>query len=179
MKLSTYDVVDENDKQVNQRADYNEVHAKGLWHRGVHVLIHTPDKQIMVQKRAPTLGFHPSEVEITAGGGVDAGETPTRAAIRETKEELGIRLAASDLRYVGKTRYNHRTKNLIKRTFIYSYIACVPLDRLKLSVNPEETSSAFLIPERQLRTALRRHRIKNIGKISPQYAYWKSLLDSI
>ncbi|MFI6425870.1 NUDIX hydrolase [Promicromonospora sp. NPDC050880] len=33
----------------------------------------------------------------TVGGGIDAGETPVQAALRETREEAGVVLAAEDL----------------------------------------------------------------------------------
>jgi 8-oxo-dGTP pyrophosphatase MutT (NUDIX family) len=38
-------------------------------------------------------------------GGIDAGETPIEAALRETREETGLVLAAADLRDLGRLRY--------------------------------------------------------------------------
>lgn len=179
MQLSYFDIVDENDNLLGTRADYNVVHSKGLWHRGVHVLLYTPDRKIVMQKRAISLKYHPDEVEISVGGGVDAGETPEQAAIREVKEEMGITLKPADLHFVGKTKYNHATKTLLIRNFVYSYTVCLPETKLNFHINAEETSSVFMLSERQLRAALRRHRVLHVGKISSTYAYWKYLLDSM
>lgn len=176
---SFFDIVDEHDTPLNRIASYKDVHSQGLWVRAAHVIIYTPDKEIVMQKRAPSLHYHPNEVEISAGGGVDAGENPEMAAIREVKEELGIELAESDLRFIGKTKFNHRTKNQFYRNFIYSYAVCLPKYKINIRLNAEETTSAFFISEKKLRKALTKHRIKNIGKISSLYAYWRYLLDAM
>lgn len=176
---SEYDLVDEHDKPLGRTAVYSEVHTSGLWHRGVHVLVYTPDGRVVMQKRAPSLAYHPNEVEISVGGGVDAGETPEQAATREVYEELGVTLSPKELRFLGKTTYNHRNKTHVNRTFIYSYAVCVPAERLRMQINPQETSAAFLISKRGLRAAMQIHRIKNIGRITSQYAYWRHLLDAM
>ncbi len=176
---SQYDLVDEHDHPLGRTAAYTEVHRAGLWHRGVHIIVYTPDGRIVMQKRAPTLAYHPNEVEVSVGGGVNAGETPEQAATREVKEELGVVLKAKELRFLGKTVYNHRSRSHINRTFIYSYAVCVSPDRLKFTIHPRETSSAFMISKRGLRTALRMHRIKNIGRVTSQYAYWRQLLNEV
>ena len=38
-------------------------------------------------------------------GGIDAGESPLQAALRETREETGLRLAAAELVDLGRFRY--------------------------------------------------------------------------
>jgi isopentenyl-diphosphate delta-isomerase len=179
MKLTYFDRINDRDELIGGTASYDEVHGKGLWHRGVHIIIYTPDKKIVMQKRSPSLKYHPSEIEVTVGGGVDAGETPRHAIIREVSEELGIHLNKDDLHFIGKTKSNHHTRSQTNRVFIYSYSICIPEVALKMHIDIGETSLAFLVPERELRRALKVHRIKNIGRISSLYAYWTYLLDSI
>ncbi|MEO8105149.1 MAG: NUDIX domain-containing protein [Candidatus Saccharibacteria bacterium] len=179
MKSSYFDVFDEHENSMDLTASYDDVHRQGLWHRGVHVLIYTPDREIVMQKRSASLAYHPNEVEISVGGGVDAGESPQHAALREVHEELGVTIPPEALKYIGKTKYNHRTRSQINRTFIYSYAVCLPKSELQLIINTEETSLGFFISEKKLRRALHLHRIKNVGKISSTYAYWRYLLDAI
>jgi 8-oxo-dGTP pyrophosphatase MutT (NUDIX family) len=179
MKQTFFDLVDEYDAPTGLTASYDDVHSKGLWTRGVHAIIYTPDNEIVMQKRAITLKYHPDLIEISVGGGVDAGESPEQAMVREIKEELGLDISIDELRFISKTKYNHPARGMLFRTFIYSYAVCIPKERLRISINPEETSSAFLLSKRRLKTALRLHRIKNRGRISGEYAFWKYLLDAI
>lgn len=177
--MSMFDIVDEHDQPLNKVATFDDVHQLGYWHRGVHIIIYTPNQEIVMQKRSPSLSYHPGEIEVSVGGGVDAGEQPLDAAIRETKEELGITLDKANVRYLGKTKFNHRSKTQYNRVFLYSYAVCVPKHDLNFAIDTTETSEAFFISKRRLKRALTRHRIKHFGKISSLYAYWAALLKAV
>lgn len=179
MKTTYYDIVDENDNPLNVTASFDEVHAKGLMHRGVHAIVYTPDNEIVMQKRSANLSWHPNEVEISAGGGVDAGETPLQAIVREIQEELGLIVAPENLRFLGKQKMFQRTKHQKSHFFLYSYAVCLPKRNLKLSSDPTETSELFFISKTKLKKALLVHRIRNVGRITRLNRYWNFLLDSI
>lgn len=179
MKTTYYDIVDENDTPLNVTASFNDVHKKGLFHRGVHVIVYTPEGEIVMQKRSANLSWHPSEIEISAGGGVDAGELPEQAIIREIHEELGLVISPKQLRYLGKTKMHQRTKRFNSNFYLYSYAVCIPKQDLHFAIETEETSAEFLITKTKLKKALRVHRIKHMGKITRLNTYWNFLLDSI
>jgi len=90
--MSIFDRIDETDNLIGGTATYDEVLNQGLWHRAIHVIIYTPKHQIVMQKRSSSLKGHPNEIEVSIGGGVDAGETPTAAVVCEVKEERGIKI---------------------------------------------------------------------------------------
>lgn len=178
--MSRYDVFDQNNQPTGKIASYDEVYKKGLWHRGVHVIIYTPEKQIVMQKRSISLKCHPGEIEISVGGGVDAGEKPEDAILREIKEEIGITVEKDELRFIGITKYNHRSKNQISRSHIYNFSLCIDKDQLGAMLRDKsEVDELFFISKPRLQRALTIHRIKNVGKIAGQYAYWKMLLRAI
>lgn len=84
-----FDVVDAQDRVVAQAAR-ERVHAEGLWHRAVHVLVFNQQAQLYVQKRAASKDTFPGCYDSSASGHVDAGESYDDCAVRELAEELGI-----------------------------------------------------------------------------------------
>ena len=86
--MELLDVVDENNQLTGRKIDRNEIHEKGLWYRQITVVIINQKKQILLQKRAAKK-VAPNMWSLTAGH-VESGENEKQAALRETKEELGI-----------------------------------------------------------------------------------------
>ncbi len=83
-------IVDDQDRVIGQTAQ-EEIYAKKLNHRIVHVFVINPKtNQIYFQKRAETKSFLPGYYCTSAGGHVHAGESYLQAAQRELKEELGL-----------------------------------------------------------------------------------------
>lgn len=83
------DIVDENDLVIDQQMR-SVVHELGLWHRGVHVFLFTPERKMLVQKRSADRANSPSALDCSVSEHVKAGENYFDAAIRGMKEEMGI-----------------------------------------------------------------------------------------
>ena len=84
------DVVNDNDENTGI-ATQEEIYAKKLTHRIVHVFVlHPETKAVYFQKRAETKSFSPGYYCTSAGGHVKAGESYAQAAARELHEEIGL-----------------------------------------------------------------------------------------
>ena len=81
-----------------------EIHRDGDWHVAAHVWIIAPDGRVLLQRRSTQKENWPGYWDVSAAGHVSAGETPVDAAIRETFEELGLRIAPDELQQLGSTR---------------------------------------------------------------------------
>ena len=83
------DVVDEQDRiiGVKRRGD---IHAQGLMHRAVHILLFNSAGQLFLQKRSMSKDEQPGKWDTSAAGHVDSGEDYDSCARREIGEELGI-----------------------------------------------------------------------------------------
>jgi isopentenyl-diphosphate Delta-isomerase len=84
-----FDVVNARD-EVTGRALRREVHARGLWHRAVHVLVFDATGRVFLQKRSMTKDLSPGLWDSSCSGHLDAGEDYDTAATRELGEELGL-----------------------------------------------------------------------------------------
>ena len=88
------DVVNENDEIIDIKTR-GEIHAQGLMHRSVHILVFNNKDQLFIQKRSMSKDNEPGLWDSSAAGHVDSGEDYHGCAIRELEEELGVSLTTS------------------------------------------------------------------------------------
>ena len=91
-----FDVVNEHDEVVSQ-STRREVHARGLLHRAVHVLVFNARGQVFLQKRSMAKDTAPGCWDSSCSGHLDAGEDYLTAAVRELVEEIGLTVAGPHL----------------------------------------------------------------------------------
>ena len=89
-----FDVVNERDEPI-RRETRRVVHATGLWHRAVHILVFDVAGRVFLQKRSMEKDLSPGLWDSSCSGHVDAGEDYDFAAGRELGEEIGISLPQS------------------------------------------------------------------------------------
>ncbi len=108
-------VVDDDDKIIGT-ATREEAHTKRLLHREVYVYIINDGKVLLQKRKDNGLWDH------SVGGHFPAKETYLQGAIRETKEELGIKVAEKDLKFLGKERYEKIKPDSANLRFIKIYL---------------------------------------------------------
>ena len=91
-----FDVVNERDEVIGQ-STRREVHARGLRHRAVHVLVFDSGGRVFLQKRSMAKDSAPGCWDSSCSGHLDAGEDYVSAAVRELVEEIGLRIAGPQL----------------------------------------------------------------------------------
>ena len=97
MPEEIFDVVNDRDEVVDRRPR-SEVHRRGLLHRAVHILVFNGGGQIFLQKRSMTKDKSPGLWDSSASGHVDSGEEYDQTAVRELREEIGLRIPAAPKR---------------------------------------------------------------------------------
>lgn len=93
-----FDVVNAHDEVIG-REPRAVVHAQGLWHRAVHVLVFNTAGAVFLQKRSLRKDVAPGLWDSSCSGHLDAGEDYDAAAWRELREELGLHLSAPPARW--------------------------------------------------------------------------------
>ena len=102
--------------------------------------------KIWVQTREDDGPFH-GLLEFP-GGGIEAGETPLEAAVREVEEEVGIVVKGTDAKFMGTYQNEHRERTILLYIFLFpDYPALVGKGEW-LNISWEELSSPYkgLIP---------------------------------
>ena len=89
MSEEIFDVVNECDEVIGQ-APRQEVHARGLWHRAVHVLVFNARGAVFLQKRSMLKDTAKGQWCSSSSGHLDAGEDYDACAVRELREEIGL-----------------------------------------------------------------------------------------
>ena len=100
MNEDIFDIVDENNNVIG-KAPRSEVHASGLAHRAVHVLIYCDTlngRKLLLQKRSALKDLFPNLYTTSCSGHVDSGESYEVAVVREMREETGINVDISQLK---------------------------------------------------------------------------------
>ena len=87
-------MVDADDRVVGVKTR-GEIHAQGLMHRAVHILVFNTSGELFIQKRSMSKDNDPGLWDSSAAGHVDSGEDYRSCAIRELGEELGLSATAS------------------------------------------------------------------------------------
>ncbi len=118
--LGTRPITDHN----HYNNDNPEFYFKIVW-----ILLLNENNEILIQKRSNNLKVHPGKWELSSSGHVNSGENELDAALRETKEEVGVSLDKNNIRLI-KT-YIH------KDAITYTYIARIR-NNTNLTLQKEE-----------------------------------------
>lgn len=130
--------VDENDNLIRAE-DRVVVHSSKLWHRGIHVFVYNPKKEMLVQKRSSDKDKYPNRYDCSICGHVISGDSYERTAIRELREELGVRNVV--IKPITRFRMPYGSKdNMVCKLFECSYDG-------KIKPNEEITEIKFLNAE--------------------------------
>jgi 8-oxo-dGTP pyrophosphatase MutT (NUDIX family) len=99
-----FDVLDEAGQKTGSVAGKREVHQRGLWHTGMHLCVTDGAGNVFQQLRgsAPDVRILPDVWDLfIAAGHVSAGEEVLTTLLRETEEEVGVKLSIAELRANG------------------------------------------------------------------------------
>jgi 8-oxo-dGTP pyrophosphatase MutT (NUDIX family) len=142
MKTELIDILDETGNATGKRLPIDDLHAQELWHGVAHVWIYNKEGQLLLQRRHPDVKWGADKWDLTAGGHISAGETPLQGAIREAKEEIGLKLDPSSLELAGITSTVNVTPSTGRKhkTYEWNYIVEQDLDPAKLKLQADETT---------------------------------------
>lgn len=102
-------------------------------HRSVQVLLFSPEGRLLLQKRSGNKVIQPGKWDASAGGHLAPGETWEEAAVRETGEELGVKLSGKDLTFL----FDCKVRNAIEseNVRVFSTVSAGPFHPLESEIS--------------------------------------------
>ena len=150
------DIVDENGLPTGKTALKSEAHQNGWYHNTVHLWLYTAKGEILLQQRSHKKTIHPLLWDVSVAGHIDAGENFTTAAVRETKEEIGLDLNEDELEKIAtelhKSEYD--SGQIKDYEFHQIFIAELGTDIIKLKPNQDEVEALKLVNFKQFEELL-------------------------
>lgn len=145
-----FDVLNEFGEFTGKIATREECHKNGLWHRAVYAFIIDKNENVLLQKRSANKKLWPNMWDVTVGGHVDSGEIGRQALIREVKEELGIDINDTEIKYlVGSTSINKKD-DIINKHYNECYLITKDIDISKVELQKEEVSEVKYFSKTEL-----------------------------
>lgn len=126
--------------RITSRDQYKKLQS-GEYALVVHIYLFTPDGRCLIQKRSETKAVLPGVWDIT-GGSAMLGEDGLTAALRETREEVGLVLEPGQL--------VREATLLRRRSFLEIWSATLPIDPSQCVLEPSEVEAVRLVSREEL-----------------------------
>ena len=129
-----------------------DVHRDGDWHRAAHIWIIGNDGRFLIQRRSLRKENNPGLWDVSAAGHLSAGESAIDAAVRETFEELGLRLHREELNLVASLAQSCVLNNntYYDNEFHEIFVVRRDVDIASLTLDPEEVAEVKWVNELRL-----------------------------
>lgn len=112
--------------------------------RSAKLLLHNAYGEVLLLRRSHSLEHRPGTLDLP-GGGIDPGETPLEAIVRETREEAGLDEDDYELRcQFDRTYPSKNLGRLVTKRFFVGRITTGPA---AIQLSHEHTEHAWLQPE--------------------------------
>lgn len=174
------DIVTSSGEPTTKVALKEEAHKNGWWHNTIHVWLYTKKGEILLQQRSHKKSIYPLLWDVSAAGHVNAGESLINAAIRETEEELGLKLSIDDLLNIGVHKHKSVYGNGKIKDFEFHnvYIAQLKKDIKNLSPQEEEVEALKLVSLSEFMHLLK-HSKTNNHFVHTNTSYYLFVLNNI
>lgn len=161
------DVLDKFGEKTGNVKPRDIVHRDGDWHRTVLVWIMNSQKEVLLQKRSPTRKKYPNMWHISVAGHVSAGADNVATAIKEVKEELGLDVQISDIRFLFSVLKSSKpSQELVENEFCDVFLIKMDVAVEQIKVNPDEVADARFFAWDEYKNMVKE---KNAGLIVPAY----------
>jgi len=173
------DIVTKEGNPTGESVSKSVIHQKGYYHNTAHIWFYTKSGNILLAQRAASKTIYPLLWDVSVAGHIDAGETIKGAAIRETKEEIGLNILENDLQLIGVFEcFQTYDNGIIDNEFHHTFIIELKVELAQLVLQREEVEALKLVSINDFH-----YLIENIGSdnyfVPSNKAYYQIVLQHI
>lgn len=172
------DIVTREGKPTGKSALKSEVHKNGWYHNTIHLWLYTKKGEILLQQRSHKKKICPLLWDVSVAGHIDAGESFTEAAVRETKEEIGLQIEVKNLKKIGTFLHETDYGDIKDNEFHHVYITELKVDITKLIPQEDEVEALKLVSFKEFNDLIT-HSETNHHFIPANASYYKFVLKTI
>jgi isopentenyldiphosphate isomerase len=136
-----FDLYDAEGNALGASKPRGEVHRDGDWHRSLHLWIWgigaDGEPFMLFQRRSMTKDTWPGALDVAVGGHFRSGETLAET-LRESEEEIGLRLDEAEVVRIGRRFFAWRTTTFHDREINEAYAARCDQPLSAYRLHPEE-----------------------------------------
>lgn len=162
--MELWDIYDEYRQKTQKNHERGKPMKSGDYHLVVHIWITNDKGQYLIQKRQSWKEGYPDTWDCAAAGSAVAGDSSKEAAVRETMEEIGVRIEEKDLEPLFSIKFS--------RGFDDIYLVRKNISLTELKLQEEEVADAKWATEDEIKDMISK------GEFVP-YHYLDGLLDLV
>jgi isopentenyl-diphosphate Delta-isomerase len=168
------DVCDEKNNLTGISKPKSYIREMGLWRRASHVWLYSSRGEVLIQLRAKSKKIAPNVWDTSVAGGLIAGETPEECAIRELREEIGLKADKNQLDLYKIMPIDSADSGIKNREFCYVFFLRFDGDVKNLKIQEDEIQKIKLMPLDELEKQLKSHREEYSSKVE-----WQEIIRTI
>ena len=154
------DILTSDGKKTGEVRSRDEVHKLGICHRTVHLWLFEAQGNILFQLRAHDKENNPNLYDTSCAGHISAGDESLESALREIREELGLKKNPEDLMYLFESTHESVLNggSYLDNEFYDVYRGQISEDeKRRLVPQPHEVDAFRFFSVDELREALKNH----------------------
>lgn len=157
----------------------SEIHTQGYYHDTAHVWFYNANAEILLAQRAASKTIYPLLWDISVAGHVDAEETIADAAIRETREEIGLKISKTSLLKIGVYKcFQSYPNGITDNEFHHTFIAETKATLKDLTLDADEVAQVKFVSIAEFYRLLK-NSASNSHFVSSNTSYYLEVVNAI